>query len=53
VATNDYIKTARAQEFLETLGVESVGGTPAEAKAFITAEIEKWSPIIKAANISF
>ncbi len=52
-ATNDYIKTARAQEFLETLGVESVGGTPAEAKAFITAEIEKWSPIIKAANISF
>ena len=52
-ATNDYIKTAKAQEFFETLGVESTGGTPAEAKAFIAAEIAKWAPIIKAANIEF
>lgn len=52
-ATNDYIKTAKAQEFFETLGVESTGGTTAEAKAFIAAEIEKWAPIIKGADISF
>jgi tripartite-type tricarboxylate transporter receptor subunit TctC len=52
-ATNDYVKTAKAKEYLETLGVETTGGTPAEAKAFIAAEIEKWSPIVKGANISF
>ena len=27
------------------------GGTPEQAKAFIAAEIRKWGPIIKAANI--
>jgi tripartite-type tricarboxylate transporter receptor subunit TctC len=47
------VQHAKVQEFLETLGVESTGGTPAEAKAFIAAEIEKWAPIVNAANISF
>ena len=32
--------------------VEAVGGTPAEAAAFIKLELDTWAPVIKAANIS-
>jgi len=52
-AANDYVKLAKTQDFFDSLGVEATGGSPAEAKAFIAAEIEKWAPIIKSANISF
>jgi len=37
----------------DNLGVEASGGTPADAKAFMASEVEKWAPIIKAAKISF
>jgi tripartite-type tricarboxylate transporter receptor subunit TctC len=52
-ATNDYLKSYKAKEFFDKLGVESSGGTPDQAKAFIAAEIAKWEPVIKAANIQF
>jgi len=32
--------------------VEGRGGTPADAAAFVKLELEKWEPVIKAANIS-
>jgi tripartite-type tricarboxylate transporter receptor subunit TctC len=32
--------------------LQSVGGTPEDAKAFIAGEVAKWAPVIKAANIS-
>ena len=32
--------------------VKAVGGTPADAAAFIKRELETWEPVIKAANIS-
>jgi tripartite-type tricarboxylate transporter receptor subunit TctC len=32
--------------------VEARGGTPADAAAFVKLELEKWEPVIKAANIS-
>lgn len=52
-ATNDYLKSEQARSFLDKLGVELAGGSSDDAKKFIASEIEKWSPIIKAANISF
>ena len=52
-ATNDYIKSEKARTFFDNLGVEASGGTPADAKAFMASEVEKWAPIIKAAKISF
>jgi tripartite-type tricarboxylate transporter receptor subunit TctC len=52
-ASNAFLKTPQAKDMFEKLGIEIAGGTPEELKAFTAAEIAKWSPIIKAANISF
>jgi len=52
-ATNDYLKTDKAKAFFDNLGVQSSGGTPDDLKAFTAAEIEKWGPAIKAADIKF
>jgi tripartite-type tricarboxylate transporter receptor subunit TctC len=52
-AVTDYLKSEQAKKFFEGLGLEFGGGTPDDAKRFIAAEIEKWGPVIKAANISF
>jgi tripartite-type tricarboxylate transporter receptor subunit TctC len=50
-ATNAFLKTPRAKEMFEKLGIEVAGGTPDELEAFIGSEIEKWAPIIKGAKI--
>ena len=52
-AANAYLKTIRAKELFTTLNMETAGGSPADLKSFIGAEIEKWGPIVKAANITF
>ncbi len=52
-ALNDYLKTEQAKEIFASLGIERAGGTAEELKAFIAAEVAKWGPIVKAANISF
>jgi len=52
-ATNDYLNTDKAKAFFDNLGVQSSGGTPDDLKAFTAAEIEKWGPAIKAADIKF
>jgi tripartite-type tricarboxylate transporter receptor subunit TctC len=52
-AGNAYLKTNAAEDLFERLGIEAAGGTPQELKAFVAAELEKWSPIIKAAKIEF
>ena len=52
-ATNDYLKTDKAKTFFDNLGVQSAGGSPQELKTFTAAEIAKWGPAIKAADIKF
>jgi tripartite-type tricarboxylate transporter receptor subunit TctC len=52
-AANTWLKDPQTREFLANLGVETAGGSPADLKAFTQAEIDKWGPIVKAANISF
>jgi tripartite-type tricarboxylate transporter receptor subunit TctC len=52
-AINEFLKTDKAPELFGRLGVQGAGGTPADLKKFIAGEIEKWGPIVKAANISF
>lgn len=52
-AINDFLKTDKARDLFSKLGVQSAGGTPADLKKFVGEEIEKWGPIVKAANISF
>ncbi len=50
--TNRYLQSARGQELIAKQAVEAGGGTPADAAAFVKLEVEKWEPVIKAANIS-
>jgi tripartite-type tricarboxylate transporter receptor subunit TctC len=52
-ATNAWLQEPKTQEFLANFGAEPAGGSPEDLKAFTQAEIEKWGPIIKAANINF
>ena len=51
--TNGWLKEPTTQEFLAKVGAQPAGGTPADLKAFTQSEIDKWGPIIKAANINF
>jgi tripartite-type tricarboxylate transporter receptor subunit TctC len=48
---NAFIRSAKGKEELSKLDSLPAGGTPAETKAFIAAEVRKWAPIIKAALI--
>jgi tripartite-type tricarboxylate transporter receptor subunit TctC len=52
-ATNGWLKEPKTREFLANLGAETAGGSPDDLKAFTQAEIDKWRPIIEAANINF
>jgi len=52
-ATNDWLQKPATKDFLGDLGIETAGGSPDDLKAFTQAEIDKWGPIIKAANIRF
>jgi tripartite-type tricarboxylate transporter receptor subunit TctC len=52
-AVNDFLGTESAEKLFMTLGLEAAGGTPQDLHAFIASEIEKWAPIIKAADIKF
>jgi len=50
----DAVKVLREPEVrkrLEGLGLEVAASTPEEFGAFIRAEMAKWGPVIKAANI--
>ncbi|MBK5962115.1 hypothetical protein CCR97_28565 [Rhodoplanes elegans] len=51
-ATNAFLTSPKGKEALATLSMQAVGGTPAALKAFITAELEKWGPVVKEANIT-
>ncbi|MDC7787400.1 tripartite tricarboxylate transporter substrate binding protein [Rhodoplanes sp. TEM] len=52
-ATNSFLQTDQARQMFDRLGVIAAGGTPQDLAAYQQAEIAKWGPIIKAANISF
>jgi len=51
-ATNSFLKSPKGQEALANLSMQAVGGSPADLKAFIASELQKWAPVVKAADIS-
>jgi len=50
-AVNKAMQTPEAQASLEKLGVETKAVTPTEFKAFMVAETQKWSQVVKQAGI--
>ena len=51
-ATNEFLKSPKGQDALAKLSMHAVGGSPAALKAFIAAELQKWGPVVKEADIS-
>jgi tripartite-type tricarboxylate transporter receptor subunit TctC len=51
-ATNAFLKSPKGLDTLTKLSVQAVGGSPADLKAFIASELQKWGPVVKEANIS-
>lgn len=51
-ATNAFLQSPKGQDVLAKLSMQAAGGTPADLKAFIGAELKKWGPVVKDANIS-
>jgi tripartite-type tricarboxylate transporter receptor subunit TctC len=49
---NAYLQSEKGRRQLATLDLQAAGGTPAQAKDFITGEVAKWGPVISAANIT-
>ena len=47
----DAINSKEAKERFAQLGLDPVGNTPAEASKFVDDEMQRWSALIKAANI--
>jgi len=41
------------KEKMEAEGAEPVGQTPAQFRAYVQSEIDKWGKVIKAANVRF
>lgn len=52
-AANEFLASDRAKDTFGNLGIEMAGGTPDDLRTFIGAEIAKWGPIVRAANIAF
>jgi tripartite-type tricarboxylate transporter receptor subunit TctC len=52
-AVNGYLKSDKAKSLFDDLGIQPAGGTPQDLREFMASEVQKWSPIIKAADIKF
>ena len=50
-AANEAVKSKDVEELLATDGVAPAGGTPEQFRAVIKADIERWSRVVKQANI--
>ena len=50
--TNRYLASPRGKELIARQALEAGGGTPADTAAFIQAELTKWEPVIRGANIA-
>ncbi len=50
-AVNEILNTPEMKERFAKLNLLPGGGTPAEMKAFLAAETQRWSEVVKAANI--
>jgi tripartite-type tricarboxylate transporter receptor subunit TctC len=51
-AANDWLREDAAKKALEAQTLRPLGGTPEMLNARMRAEIDKWAPVVKAANIS-
>ena len=51
-AIGDFMRTPEARKHFMSLGMEPKSGTPDQAKAYIRAEAERWTAILKDMGLS-
>jgi tripartite-type tricarboxylate transporter receptor subunit TctC len=51
-AVNAWLKSPAGKDAMIKFVMQSAGGSPADAKAYIASELAKWGPVIKASNIA-
>jgi tripartite-type tricarboxylate transporter receptor subunit TctC len=51
-AANAALKAPKTKEIFDNLGIVAAGDSPEALNTFIGTELDKWAPIIKAANIT-
>ena len=51
-AANEALKNADVSTAFKAQGIDAAGGTPADFRNFITADIEKWTTVVHAAGLS-
>ena len=51
-AINEVLKDPEAQDHFNKINLHAAGGTPAEAKTFITKETQVWGAVIKEAHVA-
>jgi tripartite-type tricarboxylate transporter receptor subunit TctC len=49
---NAWLQSPAGKETMVKFVMQSAGGSPADARAYIASELAKWGPVIKAANIA-
>lgn len=49
---NEYLKSPAGMKMLVQFDVAAGGGTPKDAKDYLASEVDKWRPIVKAANFT-
>ncbi len=47
---NAYLRAENGQKMLKQFDVAAIGGTPKAAKEYLLGEVDKWRPIVKAAD---
>jgi tripartite-type tricarboxylate transporter receptor subunit TctC len=47
----DYMASDAGKKFLRDLGMQPIGGSSADAKAYIAAEAARWAPLIRETNM--
>jgi tripartite-type tricarboxylate transporter receptor subunit TctC len=50
-STNAFLQSPKGREVLATFSMQAVGGSPADLRAFIASELQKWGPVVREANI--
>jgi tripartite-type tricarboxylate transporter receptor subunit TctC len=48
---NAFIKTPKARELFDKIGMQAMGGTPEAMKSFMAEETTRWAPVVAAAKI--
>jgi tripartite-type tricarboxylate transporter receptor subunit TctC len=51
-AVNAWLQSPAGKETLVKFVMQGAGGSPADARAYISSELAKWGPVIKSSNIA-